>query len=176
MEGQADARHVEAATGLTPQQVKEGERARLDALRHFRRRKVLTMDELARLKNVRPRSEKEYTLVGDKMRCFMFSIDGELDGQHVKGALFAGECIIVRAPNFALALNLAKDGIVHTVELALQLFEEQRNMVVTTASPLETMMVDVGGRRAAASSNPAQALERDPKLKRMIREMIGGQK
>lgn len=147
-------------------------------LEHLGNRPVLTMDQLAEMVDVRPRLEKEIKLPGDargsRNRIFFFSIDGTVRGNRFTGCLFAGECIMVQSDRgFEHALKVAKDGLNDTVELAKEYFDElQRSIVV--ASPLEAshLMVDAGGRRAAAK--PGQPdLASDPKLKAMIEHIIG---
>lgn len=144
-------------------------------MRHLGRRRVLTMDELAELKDVRPRVEKDFKLPGDSRRgnrVWLFSIDGTLRGERLNGCLFAGECIVVQATSFDKAFRLAKDGLNDTVELALTYWREDQGRLVY-ASPMEGIQVEVGGGRAHAT--PGQAdLATDPKLKAMIQHMIGG--
>lgn len=144
-------------------------------MRHLGRRRVLTMDELAELKDVRPRVEKDFKLPGDSRRgnrVWLFSIDGTLRGERLNGCLFAGECIVVQATSFDKAFRLAKDGLNDTVELALTYWREDQGRLVY-ASPMEGIQVEVGGGRS--SDTPGQVdLATDPKLKAMIEHMLGG--
>ena len=180
MEGPVDPRIVEAPAGLTPLEVKAGDAARRQMLEHLGNRPVLTMDQLAEMTDVRPRLEKEVRLPGDargaKNRIYFFSIDGTVRGNRFTGCLFAGECIMVQSERgFEHAFKIAKDGLNDTVEIAKEYYEELNRSVVV-ASPLEAshMMVNAGGRRAGHV--PGQPdLASDPKLKAMIRHIIGGE-
>jgi hypothetical protein len=145
-------------------------------IEHLGRRRVLNMDELAGLKDQRPRFEKELRLPGDKRgtknRIYFFSIDGTLDGQHIIGCLFAGECIMVQTEKgFDNALKIAKDGLAETIELAYTYWKESQGALLT---PIDAgIKIEVGGGRAA--SMPKQPdLATDPKLKAMLHHIIGG--
>src|SRR5689334_14386059 len=97
---------VDVPDGVTEEQIAVGELARQETVRHLNRRRVLNMDELAELKDVRPRLEKEFRLPGDsraRSKVYMFSIDGTLRGERITGCLFAGECILVQAEDFVKA-------------------------------------------------------------------------
>lgn len=141
---------------------------------HLNHRRVLTMDEMAELKDVRPRFEKEFSLPGNsrkRSKVYMFSIDGTLKGEHVVGCLFAGECMVVQANSFEKALSLAKEGLNETIGLAFQYWGENEGRLVY-AKPMEPIQVEVGGGRH--HDNPAQPdLASDPKLKAMIENIIG---
>lgn len=142
---------------------------------HLGNRPVLTMDQLVEMTDLRPRFEKELRLPGDsrsKSKVYYFSIDGKLRGNHFKGCLFAGECIIIQATSFEKAVALAKDGLHDTMELAKQYFDElSRSIVVASPMDVSHMSVDVGGRAARPGHMP---LASDQKLKDMIGHIIGG--
>lgn len=133
------------------------------------------MDQLVEMKDLRPRLEKEMRLPNDargsRNKIYFFSIDGTLGGKRLTHCLLAGECIMVQSERgFEHALSQAKDGLHVTMELAKEYFDELARSVVV-ASPVEqSMVVDVGGRRAGGPSD----LATDPKLKRMIAHIIGG--
>jgi hypothetical protein len=155
--------------------VRAGEQARRAMIEHLGRRRVLNMDELAGLKDQRPRFEKEMRLPGDKRgnknRIYFFSIDGVLDGAAVSGCLFAGECVMVQSHRgFEHALKLAKDGLAETVELAYTYWKESQGALL---KPMDALTVEVGGGRAAASPKLPD-LATDPKLKAMLQHIIGG--
>jgi hypothetical protein len=160
---------------VTPEEARAGEAARRVMMEHLGRRRVLNMDELAGLKDQRPRLEKELRLPGDKRgaknRIFFFSIDGTLDGVRVTGCLFAGECIMVQShKGFEHALKIAKDGLAETIELSYTYWKESQGALL---KPMDPLVVEVGGGRA--SSNPKLPdLATDPKLKAMIAHIIGG--
>lgn len=143
-------------------------------IEHLGRRRVLNMDELASLKDQRPRLEKEIRLPGDraKNRIYFFSIDGTLDGAHIIGCLFAGECIMVQTEKgFEAALKIAKDGLAETIELAYTYWKESQGALLT---PIDAgIKIEVGGGRHG--SNPRQPdLATDPKLRAMLQHVIGG--
>ena len=171
---------VEAPAGLTPLELRAGEEARRQMVEHLGKRPVLTMDQLAEMLDVRPRLEKEMRLPGDsrgsKNRIYFFSIDGTLRGNRLTGCLFAGECIMVQTEGgFEAALKVAKDGLNDSVEIARDYFDElSRSLVVASPLDVSHLNVDAGGRRAGAV--PGQPdLASDPKLKAMIRHIIGGE-
>jgi len=134
-------------------------------------RRILTADELYRLKDARPRLEKDFTLPGDsrsRNRVWMFSVDGMLDGSWVRGAMFAGECIVVQGRNFESAFKLAKDGLASTIELLEDEFNV-RDAADTTAINAG-LSSDVGGKRAGGDGT----LRSDPKMRHMLAHVIGG--
>jgi hypothetical protein len=150
LEGPADSQSVDVPDGVTPEQVRAGEAARRVMMEHLGRRRVLNMDELATLKDQRPRLEKEMRLPGDKRgsknRIYFFSIDGVIDGAGVSGCLFAGECIMVQSERgFEHALKLAKDGLAETIELAYTYWKESQGALL---KPMDPLVVEVGGGRA----------------------------
>lgn len=159
---------------MTVEELRAGEQARRAMMRHLGRRRVLNMDELAVLKDQRPRLEKEMRLPGDKRgnknRIYFFSIDGFLDGGAVSGCLFAGECIMVQSDRgFEHALKLAKDGLAETIELAYTYWKESQGALLR---PMDHLVVEVGGGRATAK-NKQPDLATDPKLKAMLQHIIG---
>lgn len=175
MEGPAEPGAIDIPDGLTPQQVIEGEKARQEAMRHLGRRRVLTMDELAELKDARPRVEKEFKLPGDsrgRSRVYMFSIDGTLRGTRLNGCLFAGECIVVQETSFERAHNLAKEGLQSTIDLAYEFWKEDQGRLAH-ADPMGALKIDVGGGRAGADLDKRVPLERDPKMRAFLEHMIG---
>lgn len=178
MEGPADARIVEAPTGLTPLELRAAEEARRAVVEHLGKNPVLGMDQLVEMKDIRPRLEKEMRLPNDargsRNRVYFFSIDGTLGGNRLTHCLLAGECIMVQSDRgFEHALKQARDGLIDTMDLAKDYFDELNRSVVV-ASPLDaaTMQVDVGGRKAHVPGQPDLAT--DPKLRAMIEHIIGG--
>lgn len=134
-------------------------------------RRILSADELYRMKDVKPRLEKELRLPGDsraRNKVWLFSLDGVLDGNAVKGALFAGECILVQGRNFEQAFRLAKDGVASTIEL---LEEEFRLQHAVDQGPVNAGLEhDAGGSRARGDGT----LKTDPKMRSMLAHVIGG--
>jgi hypothetical protein len=133
------------------------------------KRRVLTIEELARLKEPRARFEKDIRLPGDSRRkstVWMFAIDAELDGNVVRGALFKlddePECMIVQARTFPEACRLANDGLRSTIALL------HHEVPLVTAHPEHA--VEVFGRKA----RPFGDLRTDPKLKDLLGHKLGG--
>lgn len=148
-------------------------------IRHLGNRPVLRMDELAEMTDLRPRLEKGDIKLpndarGNKNRIFFFSVDGTLRGNRFTGCLLGGECIMVQAENFEKAFAIAKDGLADTPQIARDYFDELTQSLVVT-SPLEAsnFNIDVGGGRSGAAVDPRGDLATDPKLKDMIKHLIG---
>lgn len=74
------------------------------------------MDELVELKDRGVDLEKHLHRFG----LWLFSIKGYRGLEHVRGALFAGNCIVVRSKTYEAALRLAREGLETTIELALE--------------------------------------------------------
>jgi len=130
------------------------------------RRKILTGDELAALIAPRARHEVSY----DKFSAHFFTIDGVLNGKKIQGAMFAGECMLIFAVGPQSAQELANSGLRRTIELLHEEYETRE----TRLSPLEAGMVqDITGRRGKASA-PGRELSTLPKLKAIMRHVIGG--
>lgn len=130
------------------------------------KRAVLNADELAAMTDLRPRLEKEIDLRGvdgTRQHVFLFSIDGLFEGVSVRGALFAGECIMVTAKDFEAAFRIAKDGLHDTVELLRKEFEGR-----VAADAMAGMELLAAGQKAAEGG----ALH--PKLNAIMAHRIGG--
>jgi hypothetical protein len=102
---------------------------------------------------------------GEVTRAWAFSIDGHLNGQAIRGALFAGECMVVQAMTQEVAERVAKDGLAETIRL---LREEYDARPIT--EPNIGILTDTGGRKGRGDGT----LHSDPKLKAMIEHIIGG--
>ena len=75
-------------------------------------RKVLNSDQLASVKGIYAELE-----CGDShLEVYFFSVSGTLDGELFKGALFAGEIMMVHAKTVEQAKHLANDGLKSTIE------------------------------------------------------------
>lgn len=140
------------------------------------RRRILTADELCRLKDARPRFEKEIRLPGDSRgttnTVFMFSIDGMLDGEAVIGALFAGECMLVQARSLKMAERIAKEGLQDTARFALAEYEDRTRLVQPATAAEQGLTIEGGGRKAA--SEDPELLRSDPLMKKILASEIGG--
>lgn len=137
-------------------------------------RRILRMDELAAMKDVKPRFEKEIKLPGDSRgetnTVFLFSLDGMLEGQPVVGALLAGECMLVQARSLKMAERIAKEGVGDTVRFAIEQ-SEQANSVLDLSEMNRGISVEGGGRKAA--NEDGELLQSDPLLKSILAAEIG---
>lgn len=138
---------------------------------------VLTMDMLASLKAPSVRHEMSFDRVcNDGQYAHFFTINGVLNGKKVHGALFAGECVLIFAPNVRAAAEIAKTGIRDTVRLAHEYYkiqkEEEANEKETLAS--QGTIVDVGGRRISSKHAPPLVLAQKKKMEAIIHSVFGG--
>jgi len=134
------------------------------------RRVVLDADQLASL--IAPRARHEDTFV--KFEAHFFTIDGVLNGAKVRGALFAGEAILVFAPTLIAAQELANAGLRSTIELLHKEYETH-SLQLDDLSPTEAGLArEVAGRRARPSA-PGGELRSFPKLRAVIAHVLGGQ-
>jgi hypothetical protein len=76
-----------------------------------RTRRILNADELATLQERRLRLEKTIP----KWKVYLFTLDGVLNGESVRGCLFAGQCIMVFGNTFREAHQLAYEGVETTI-------------------------------------------------------------
>lgn len=137
-------------------------------------RRILRMDELAAMKDVKPRFEKEIKLPGDSRGAtntvFLFSLDGMLEGQPIVGALLAGECMLVQARSLKMAERIAKEGVGDTVRFAIEQ-SEQENSVLDLSEMNRGISVEGGGRKAA--NEDGELLKSDPLMKSILAAEIG---
>lgn len=162
--GEEAAGAEEAIRPLTPEAVeaqKEVENTELELVKH---RKNLSMDELGELKDRGVSFEKHL----HRFQLWVFGINGWLNGSYIKGALFAGSCIVVQAPTFEVALRLAREGLESTLDFAMEWFRLQPNEN-TLAAPV----AEAFGRRGGDPNRPLQI---DPKLDAMLRHRLGGER
>lgn len=154
---------------IRPDQVEPEAQAKATELNRelARRRLVLNADQLASLVAPRARFECDFL---PRFQVYFFSIDGVLAGQKITGAMFAGECMLVRADNFAKANDLANAGLRATVDLLHREYET-RSLRGDDFSPVERGLAkEVAGTRA----RPGGELKTAPKLKHMIEHVLGG--
>lgn len=128
-----------------------------------RHRKILNADEMAGLVSPRAHFEAEFP----KIKCYFFTIDGMLNGRKISGALFAAECMLVRADNYMAAADLANRGLRATIDLMHEEYNTRRERGVMQ----EGMTHVAGGRRGHEGDH----LQKLPKLKRLIKHIIGGE-
>lgn len=137
-------------------------------------RRILSADELCRLKDARPRFEKEVSLPGNSRKdstVWMFSIDGMLDGEAVIGALFAGECMLVQARTLHMAERICKEGLRDTASFALAEYEDRTRLVQPVTATSQGLTIEGGGRKAA--SEDPDLLRTDPVMKKILAAEIG---
>lgn len=135
-------------------------------------RPVLNADQLCRMKQVKPRFEFETKLPGDSRGAtntvFVFSIDGELDGKQVSGALFAGEAMLVQARTLKQAERICTEGLRDTARFALMELE-QRPVIELPAN--DGMTIEGGGRKAVGDD--PELLKSDPLMRKILATEIG---
>ena len=78
------------------------------------RRRILTIQELCQMKYARPHFEQFFPTVG----AYFYTIDGELNGEHVRKAMLAGNCVLVFAPSREAADEIARSGLSDTAKFA----------------------------------------------------------
>lgn len=78
------------------------------------RRRILTIQELCYVKNLSPRYEQFFP----EVHAYFYTIDGMLNGEVLKGAMLAGHCVLVFAPNREAASEIATSGLLDTVKFA----------------------------------------------------------
>lgn len=140
-------------------------------------RRILNMDELCAMTEVRPRFELEIKLPGDsrgqKSAAFMFSIDGYLEGKALVGVLLGGECMLVQARGLKMAERIAREGLRDTVRFAKEEMENRSVIEVPGAAALASgLAVDVAGGRARPSED-GQLLKSDQLLRKILATEIG---
>lgn len=138
---------------------------------------ILTADQLATLIAPRARLEEWW----QRFQAGLFSIDGVLDGKKIRGALFAGEAILVFAMSESGAQDLANRGLRSTVELLHEEFDTRNQRLLHGASPAarglgrdQLGVGDAAGRRSRESGEQGEALQKLPFLKSLIEHEIGG--
>ncbi len=139
-------------------------------------RRILTMDELVEMTGAVPQFEKEIKLPGDSRGAtntvFLFSVNGMLKGQAVKGALLAGECMMVQARTLKMAERICKEGLRDTIGFAHEEFDNRSVIELPESAANEGVSVDAGGRSARPGDDP-ELLKSDPTLKTMLSHLIG---
>ena len=137
-------------------------------------RRILKMDELVQMKDVKVRFEKEIRLPGDSRDAtntvFLFSLDGMLEGQPIVGALLAGECMLVQARSLKMAERICQEGMRDTIRLAIEQYE-QANSVLDLSQANRGITIEGGGRKAA--SEDPELLRSDPVMKSILATEIG---
>ena len=129
-------------------------------------RDILSADQLVSL--VAPRAHFEVDF--PKLHCYFFTVDGVLMGRKVVGALFAGEPMLIHAPNFLQAQELANQGLRSTVDLLHKEYET-RGLRGADLSPVEQGLAkEVAGGRGREGDQ----LRKLPKMKAIMEHVIGG--
>jgi hypothetical protein len=78
------------------------------------RRRILSMQQLADMDNPRPAFEQFFP----KINAFFYSIEGRLGGEDVKGAMLAGNCMLIFAATRKQADEIAESGLTDTIHYA----------------------------------------------------------
>lgn len=131
------------------------------------RRMILTADQLASLTAPMACHEVSY----DRHQSHLYSINGILNGKKVKGALFAGECMLVFAVSESQAADLANRGLRATIELLYQEYAQRKQDDARTTLASQGTIVDAGGRRIGRQH--AVNLPQRKKMEAMIRTVFG---
>lgn len=138
-------------------------------------RRILTMDELVEMTGLVPTFEKEMKLPGDSRgvanTVFLFSVSGMLKGQVIKGALLAGECMMVQARTRMQAERICKEGLRDTVGFAHEEFDN-RSVIELPQGVGEGLSIETGGREVRPGGDP-DLLKSDPLMKSMLAHLIG---
>lgn len=138
-------------------------------------RRILHIDELVEMTTVKPQFEKEMKLPGDSRGAtntvFLFSVNGMLRGQEVRGALLAGECMMVQARTLKQAERIAREGLRDTIGFAHEEFDN-RSVIVLPASANDGLSIEGGGRKINSRDDP-DLLRTDPLMKSMLAHLIG---
>ncbi len=121
------------------------------------------MDELVELKDRGVHLEKHLHRFG----LWMFSIRGYVGLTLVNGALFAGNCIVVRSKTFEGALKLAREGLESTIEFALDWLRQS-----DLDKRLITPVSEVFGRKAGDGDHNPYV---HPYLDALMRHKLGGE-
>lgn len=122
----------------------------------------LSMDELAELTDRGVILEKHLHRFG----LWMFSLKGYRSGKFVRGALFAGNCIVVQARTYEAALHLAREGLEATVIHALDWLKQSE-----LDRQLVNPVAEAFGRRVGGLHEPHV----DPHLDALLRHKLGGE-
>lgn len=131
-------------------------------------RTILNADQLASLVAPRARLEQFF----EKLNAYFFTIDGVLNGKKVRGALFAGECMLVFAVGERQAQEQANAGLRATIELLHEEFNTRSQRELEEAGmTAQGMEIESGGRKGGHPERPPQV---SPKLNAIMQHIIGG--
>jgi hypothetical protein len=112
------------------------------------RRRILNLQELCDMEPCIAQFEQYFP----DIKAYFFSICGRLKGEAIKGAMFAGNCILVFSPTLDKAQYLADHGLHATRHFG----EEYAELVASGIDPVEKMerehtnaglSIDAGGRK-----------------------------
>lgn len=131
------------------------------------RRRILSADQLANLIAPRGHFESEFP----DLHAYFFTVDGVLNGRKIVGALFAGEVMLVFAPNFLIAQERANEGLRATKDLLYQEYETRKLRLADRTPMVQGLVAETGGRNAREGS---ETLQRNPYLKHMLAHKLGG--
>ena len=131
-----DAVHEEEVNGIVEKI--------LDEATH--RRRILTIQELCQVKNMRPHFEQYFPTVN----AYFFTIDGELGGEHVRNAMLAGNCVLVFATSREAAEEIALSGLTDTVKFADEYAYSDAAYIADQEAKASNagLIIETGGRRS----------------------------
>ena len=115
----------------------------LDEATH--RRRILTIQELCQVKNMRPHFEQYFPTVS----AYFFTIDGDLNGERVRNAMLAGNCVLVFAPSREAAEEIALSGLNDTVKFADEYSYSDAAYIAEQEAKASNagLIIEAGGRR-----------------------------
>lgn len=125
------------------------------------KRKILNADELVSMTNVKPRLEKQ--MPGD---AYFFSIDGTLQGERLRGALFGDSCMLVFAETLTKAAKIAADGLQSTIELIYQEYDSR------DSRDIRNEIMSAGRRARGSPPQSPKAIAQRNTLQVMINEAM----
>ena len=109
------------------------------------RRRILTIQELCQVKHLRPHFEQYFPTIS----AYFFTIDGDLNGERVRNAMLAGNCVLVFAPSREAAEEIALSGLTDTVKFADEYAYSDAAYIADQEAKASNvgLIIESGGRR-----------------------------